>query len=242
MCRNGRYTERGIKGLDGFAAERYRLEPAFAVPVPRELGALGVLVEPASVLAKAWEQIERIGARTRWTPCRVLVTGAGPIGLLAALFARQRNLEVHVLDHHTEGPKPRLVEALGAKYYAGRVADVPPPDVVLECTGAGPLVFEVMDAVAPDGIVCLTGVSSGTRAIPVVMETLNKTLVLENNVVFGTVNANMRHYRGAVEALARADRSWLSALITRRVPLARWADALKRGPLDVKPVIELAEL
>jgi hypothetical protein len=74
------------------------------------------------------------------------------------------------------------------------------------------------------------------------METLNKTLVLENNVVFGTVNANMRHYRGAVEALARADRSWLSALITRRVPLARWADALKRGPLDVKPVIELAEL
>jgi threonine dehydrogenase-like Zn-dependent dehydrogenase len=239
MCRNGRFTERGIKGLDGFAAEQYRLEPGFAVAVPPALGELGVLVEPTSVVAKAWDQIERIGARARWSGTRVLVTGAGPIGLLAALLGRQRGLEVHVLDRTTDGVKPALVAALGATYHAGVLADVPPPDVVLECTGAGSLVLDLMAAVAPDGIVCLTGVSSGTRTIPVDMNEVNRTLVLENNVVFGTVNANLRHYRAAVDALARADRAWLAGLISRRVPLDRWAEALEHRRGEVKAVIEL---
>src|SRR5437868_2172752 len=64
MCRNGRYTERGIKERDGYGAEHYRLEPDFAVKVDPALGLLGVLLEPASILAKAWDQTERIGRRT----------------------------------------------------------------------------------------------------------------------------------------------------------------------------------
>jgi glucose 1-dehydrogenase len=237
MCKNGLYTERGISGLDGYAAERYRLEPAFAVAVPAALGDLGVLVEPTTIVAKAWEQIERIGARAFWKPARVLVTGAGPIGLLAALLGRQRGLQVHVLDRVTDGPKPALVAALGAVYHSGRARDVPAPDIVLECTGVGELVFDVLEIAAPDGIVCLTGVSSGTREIPVNMTALNKQMVLENNVVFGAVNANLRHYRTAVDALARADRPWLEGLVSRRVPLASWQQALVRSPGDVKPVI-----
>src|SRR5215210_1790050 len=63
MCRNGQYTERGIKALDGYGAELVTIESDFAVPIPAELGTLGVLTEPASILAKAWEQIERIGTR-----------------------------------------------------------------------------------------------------------------------------------------------------------------------------------
>src|SRR3954452_2192538 len=66
MCRNGLYTEHGIKQLDGFCAERYRLHPAFAIKLAPGLERVGVLLEPASILAKAWEQIERIGARARW--------------------------------------------------------------------------------------------------------------------------------------------------------------------------------
>ncbi len=237
MCGNGLYTERGISGLDGYAAERYRLEPAFAVAVPAALGDLGVLVEPTTIVAKAWEQIERIGARAVWKPTRVLVTGAGPIGLLAALLGRQRGLQVHVLDRVTDGPKPALVAALGAVYHSGRARDIPAPDIVLECTGVGELVFDVLEIAAPDGIVCLTGVSSGTREIPVNMTALNKQMVLENNVVFGAVNANLRHYRTAVDALARADRPWLEGLVSRRVPLGSWQQALVRNPGDVKPVI-----
>jgi len=237
MCQNGRYTERGISGRDGYAAERYLLEPAFAVRVPPAVGALGVLVEPTTIVAKAWEQIDRIGARAVWTPRRVLVTGAGPIGLLAALLGRQRGLEVHVLDRVTAGPKPELVAALGATYHTGLVKNVPPPDVALECTGAGELVFDVLESLPPDGIVCLTGVSSGSRKIPVNLTALNKQMVLENNVVFGVVNANLRHYRAAVTALAQADRGWLERVVSRRVPVERWHEALVRGPADVKPVI-----
>src|SRR5512143_2627258 len=119
MCRNGQYTERGIKQRDGFASERFRIEPEFTVKVHPSLDRVGVLLEPASVLAKAWEHIERIGRRARWEPTCVLVTGAGPIGLLAALMARQRGLEVHVLDKVTTGPKPDLVRDLGATYHTG---------------------------------------------------------------------------------------------------------------------------
>ena len=118
MCRNGQYTEHGIKGLHGFGAEYFRVDPGFAVPVDRSLGLAGVLIEPTSVVAKAWEHIDRIAARAVWRPSRVLVTGAGPIGLLAALLARQRGFEVHVLDRVTDGPKPALVRDLGATYHS----------------------------------------------------------------------------------------------------------------------------
>ncbi|HVY62354.1 MAG TPA: glucose 1-dehydrogenase [Planctomycetota bacterium] len=241
MCRNGRYTERGIKGLHGYGAERFRIPREYAVRVDPGLGLGAVLLEPASVVAKAWNHIDRIGRRATWHPRRALVTGAGPIGLLAALLGTQRGLEVHVLDRVTDGPKPGLVRDLGATYHTGSVADAcPDADVVLECTGVGQLVFDVMRSVGPAGIVCLTGVSSGGRKLVVDAAALNRELVLENNVVFGSVNANRGHYEAGAGALARAERSWLERLLTRRVPLERWAEALARRAGDVKTVLTFA--
>lgn len=240
MCRNGKYTERGIKELNGYCSERYRIAPEFAVKVDSGLGLLGVLLEPASVVAKAWDHVGRIGRRAHWEPRRVLVTGAGPIGLLAALMGVQRKLDVHVLDIVTEGPKPALVRDLGATYHSNQVSSAcGQADIVLECTGIGALVFEVMRCTAPGGIVCLTGISSGTRKIEANFAALNRSMVLENDVVFGTVNANRRHYELAAEALAKADRDWLARLLTRRVPLNDWQHALTRQTDDVKTVIEL---
>jgi glucose 1-dehydrogenase len=86
MCSNGGYTERGIKQVHGFMAERWRIEPEYVVRVDTRLGVLGVLLEPTTVVAKAWQQILAIGQRTFWDPHTVLVVGAGPIGLLAALI------------------------------------------------------------------------------------------------------------------------------------------------------------
>src|SRR4051795_11445440 len=106
MCRNGRYTERGIKQAEGFAAECWRSDPGFTVRVSPKLGLAAVLLEPASVLAKAWEHIDHISRRSRAAPRNVTVTGAGPVGLMAALMGMQRGLEVHVLDHNDVGPKP----------------------------------------------------------------------------------------------------------------------------------------
>jgi glucose 1-dehydrogenase len=239
MCRNGRFTEHGIKGRDGFCRERYALDPRHAIRIDPSLGELGVLLEPASVLAKAWEHIERIGARARFEPRTVLVTGGGPVGLLGAMMGRQKGLEVCVLDRNREGRKPELGRRLGARYVAD-LAELDPDlrfDVALECTGAGSLVLEVMRRIGPNGVACLTGVSSGGRAIALDPTELGREIVLENGAVFGTVNANRRHYTQAAEALARADREWLEAMITRRVPLASWRDAFDKGRDDIKVVV-----
>jgi threonine dehydrogenase-like Zn-dependent dehydrogenase len=239
MCRNGRYAEHGIKELDGFMRERYRIDPRYAVKLDPGLARTGVLVEPTSVVAKAWEQIDRIAGRAVWRPRVVLVTGAGPIGLLAALLGVQRGLEVHVLDRVTTGPKPKLIADLGATYHTGTVADAGPhADVVVECTGVGQLVFDAMDKVAPDGIVCLSGVSPAGRRLTIDAGALNRELVLQNDVVFGTVNANRRHYEAAAAALVGADQAWLEHLISRRVGLGDWAEGMQRRPDDVKTVID----
>lgn len=243
MCRNGRYTERGIKELDGYAQERYLLDPAYAVPVDPTLGELGVLVEPASVVAKAWEHIERIGQRARWEPRRLLVTGAGPIGLLAALMGHQRGLDVAVLDRVEEGPKPDVVTDLGATYHVGDVgAACADPDVVIEATGAAELAFRVMRATAGNGIVCLTGVTSPGRRLEVAAGRIASEIVLENDVVFGSVNANRRHYQQAADALGAADPAWLRRLLTRRVPLTQWRAAYESQPTDIKTTLVFADL
>ena len=99
-----------------------------------------------------------------------------------------------------------------------------------------------MRCVAANGIVCLTGISSGRRAISVDAGVLNNELVLENNVVFGTVNANRSHYDQAARALAAAERSWLEQLITRRVPLDRWPEAYQPVTDDIKSVVQFRDL
>ncbi len=242
MCRNGLYTERGIKDHHGYASERYRIDPSFAIKIDPALGELGVLLEPTSVVAKAWDHINRIGARSEaWAPRTVLICGAGPIGLLAALLGVQQGHDVHVVDQVTDGPKPGLVVGLGAAYHSRPVAAMAATaDVIIECTGAPPVVVDVLGNTGPDAIICLTGVSSGGRTLPFDAGEVNREMVLGNAVVFGSVNANRRHYQTAARALAEADPTWLAGLVTRRVPLDRFADALERRPNDVKTVISLS--
>jgi threonine dehydrogenase-like Zn-dependent dehydrogenase len=242
MCRNGEYTERGIKQLHGYASQSWSLAPDYAVRLSPDLGDVGVLVEPTSVVAKAWAEIEAIGNRSWFEPERVLVTGAGPIGLLAAMLGRQRGLDVHVLDQVRNGPKPDLVADLGATYHCeGFDAAVAGgrPDVVIEATGAAPLVLDAMEATAAYGIVCLTGVSTPGRSVSVDAGALNRSIVLENDVVFGSVNANLRHYGLAAEALAAGDPGWLARLTSRRVPLESFAEAFEERDSDVKVVLDL---
>jgi len=242
MCRNGKYTERGIKEIHGFMSERWRIEPEYAMKVDPSLGLLGVLLEPTTVVAKAWEQVAAVGHRAFWEPRTVLVTGAGPIGLLAALLAKQHGLEIHVLDRVESGPKPELVKALGATYHSGAATDVGfQPDVIIECTGVGAVIADSLRAVSAGGVVCLTGVGSGGRVGTLPIADMAAEVVLRNNVVVGSVNANKRHWYRAGEALARADRSWLARLVSRRVRPEEFASALKREPDDIKVVVQFSE-
>jgi threonine dehydrogenase-like Zn-dependent dehydrogenase len=240
MCRNGRYTERGIKQLDGYASEQWTVEADYAVKLDPQLADVGMLMEPTTVVAKAWEQVDRVGARAWFQPETLLVTGAGPIGLLAALLGRQRGLDVHVLDQVTRGAKPRLVHGIDATYHHSDIDAVTArvkPDVVIEATGVPALVLGAMAGTAPYGITVLTGVSSRGSTIRVDAGELNRDIVLENDAVIGSVNANLRHYEQAAEALTQADPAWLEGLVSRRVPLADFADAFEPRDDDVKVVL-----
>ncbi len=242
MCSNGQYTERGIKEIHGFMSERWRTEPEYVIKVDASLGILGVLLEPMTVITKALEQVVMVGQRSYWEPRTALVTGAGPIGLLAALRLSARDLEVHVLDRAETGPKPALVNDLGATYHTGSVLDLGfAPDIIVECTGVGSVISDSIQQVKSGGIVCLTGVGSGgvtSRAVADVAA----AAVLKNNVIVGSVNANKRHWYRAGENLARSDREWLAHLITRREKPQNFKQALERQPDDVKVIIQFSDI
>jgi threonine dehydrogenase-like Zn-dependent dehydrogenase len=242
MCSNGQYTERGIKEIHGFMSERWRSEPEYLIKVDPSLGILGVLLEPMTVITKALEQVLMVGQRAFWEPKTVLVTGAGPIGLLAALRLSVRNLEVHVLDRAETGPKPGLVRDLGATYHTGSVLDLGfNPDVIVECTGVGSVIADSIQKVDSGGIICLTGVGAGGASGRVVAD-MAAAAVLKNNVIFGSVNANKRHWYRAGENLKHADRDWLSRLITRCENPENFERALERQPDDIKVVIQFSEV
>jgi glucose 1-dehydrogenase len=242
MCRNGEYTERGIKQIDGFMSELWRIEPEYAVKVDPSLGLCGVLLEPTTIVTKAWEQVGAVGQRAYWEPRTVLVTGAGPIGLLAALIGKQKGLEVHVLDRSESGVKPELVHDLGATYHCCKVGKIGfEPDVIIECTGVGQVIADCIQAVGAGGIVCLTGVGSGGKTENSPTADVAAEVVLRNNVVIGSVNANKRHWYKATQVLARAERSFLSRLITRCESPDAFLRALQRTPEDIKVVIQFSE-
>lgn len=239
MCTNGGYTERGIKARHGYASERYRIRPEYLVAVDPGLGTLGVLLEPATVVAKAWDHIEKIGNRATWAPETALITGAGPIGLLAALLSVQRGYRTYVLDMVTEGRKPDMVRRLGATYLQREnLGDAVHADIVIECTGYVQMLLEAVPQRARNRIICLTGVSAAGAASTVDAGLMNRNMVLQNSALFGSVNANRHHYELAAKALAQADPGWLSGLLTRRVPLSEWADAYNRQPDDIKTVLD----
>jgi threonine dehydrogenase-like Zn-dependent dehydrogenase len=241
MCRNGRYTERGIKERNGYGSDFFRIEPEFLIKLDPSVGMHGVLVEPTSVVAKAWDQTDYIGQRSRaWAPKTLLVTGAGPVGLLAALIGAQRGLDVHVLDHHESLEKTTIVRELGGTFYIESLADLKDlkPDILMECTGAPSVVRDAFGHTASGGIVCLVGVSAPGHNLPVDIGGLNRTMVLDNDTVFGTVNANRKHYEDAVAVLQRADKNWLGRLITRRVPVEQWTQSLTAQPGDIKVVVD----
>ena len=243
MCRNGRYTERGIKERNGFGSDFFRIEPEYLVKLDASLGAEGVLVEPTSVVAKAWDHTERIGRRSRaWRPKTMLVTGAGPIGLLAAMIGAQHGLDVHVLDNRDSSQKRLIVRELGGTFHLGSLDELEDfrPDILMECTGAPVVVRDVLGRTASGGVACLIGVSAPGHAFDVDIGAVNRTMVLDNDTVFGTVNANRAHYEAAVAALQRASRSWLARLITRRVPAEQWTQALRQEPDDIKVVVDFS--
>ncbi|MEU3002290.1 alcohol dehydrogenase catalytic domain-containing protein [Streptomyces sp. NPDC006995] len=239
-CLNGRYTETGITSLDGYGSELWTARPEHLVPVAENLRDVGILIEPASVVAKAWETIAQLEAGFWSASERVLVTGAGPIGLLAALFARQREREVHVFDRDG-GLRAALVRDLGAHFHSGcadEVARRVRPDVVVETTAAPEVISGVSRGLAPHGVLCLLGIAADDG---VAAPLSSRSTVLGNHSVFGSVSAGLRHFQQAQDALLAAPVNWLPRFVTRRLPLEEAEYAVRRHPEDVKVSVVLGD-
>src|SRR2546425_1479872 len=250
MCLWGKYTERGIEGLHGFCAERYAERPEYLFPVPEEIADVAVLLEPLTISEKGWRHVTFAQRRmTVWEPRRALVTGAGPVGILAAVLLRLRGLDVTVVER-TEKPERRaLLGTIGATYAATSVTplvELAGPrghvDVALEATGSAQVAFALMDLLGPNGVLVLTSVTGGMRPLEVPADDINKRLVLWNALVLGAANANAADFRQGIADLVAAEERWpgfLGSLITRRVPLARAAEALTHDPTQIKTVVEI---
>ncbi len=259
MCRTGEYRERGIRGLDGYQAEYVVDSERYVVRVPREVASVGVLTEPLSVIEKAIDEAVRIqfsrlpaaAATPDWLYGRhCLVAGLGPIGLLAAMVLALRGARVHGLDIvDADSARPRWLEGIGGSYIDGR--HVPPEqirerfgamDLLVEATGAPKLAFNLLDALALSGIYILTGIPAGHCTANLPACDLVREMVLDNQVMIGSVNASRDHFQMAVDALLQAHHRWpghVERLITHRYAPEEAADALHEHPDDeIKAVIE----
>lgn len=259
MCQTGEYRERGIWGLDGYQTEFVVDQAQYVVRVPPELEEVGVLCEPLSVAEKALDEALRVqtirlpdaAATPGWLhDRRCLVAGLGPIGLLAALILRLRGAQIFGLDIVDEDTaRPRWLEQIGGQYIDGRQIQtdqvdkqIGPVALLFESTGVASLEFSLLDALGPNGVYVLTGIPGGERPLQIPGAELIRQLVLDNQVMVGSVNAARDHYQMAVDDLMQARLLWgdhVQKLITHRHPYTDFESALRDHPADeIKSVIE----
>jgi len=229
MTTDDTYFERGISALHGFLTEHYVDDADFIVKVPKGLRHVGVLLEPATVVAKGLSQALEIQRRLRvWRPRTAAIMGAGTIGLLATLMFRLRGMQVTVFARNPEDTKnARLIGELGGRYVSTAATPLleaarrhGPYDLVLEATGYSPIVFDSMQVLAKNGVLVLASVTGGDRTVEVPADRINLDFVLGNRVMVGTVNANREHFELAVSDLSKAELEypgWLGKLLTHKV-------------------------
>jgi threonine dehydrogenase-like Zn-dependent dehydrogenase len=250
MCLVGNYRECGIKGAHGFLREYLAEDVDFLIPVPKELRNIAVLTEPTSIATKGIEQAIVFHNRSASPIDIAVVLGAGPLGLLTTALLKLYDYNTYTLDVVPRSSmKAQLVESVGANYVDGNVSSVvslPDKignlDLIMEATGNSTVAFQAMSALGTNGVLCLMGVSTGQKPLEVNASCLNMQMVLGNKMVFGTVSSNRGHFERSVESLVRIEEKWpgwLSRLITRRLTLDKFRDALDPAPDNIKTVIEL---
>ena len=261
MCQTGKYRERGINGLDGYQTEFVVDKEQYVVRVPAELEAVGVLMEPLSIVEKAIDEAIRLQLvrcpEAATTPDwifgrRCMVAGLGPVGLLAAMVLCLRGGEVYGLDVvDSTSARPKWLTVIGGHYVDGR--QVPADQVekaigsmnlILDASGIAALEFNLLDALARNGLYVLTGIPDGDRPLQIPGAELIRQLVLDNQVMLGSVNAARGHFQMAVDDLAQAQLRWgahIAALITNRYPSSEFAESVSHHPPEaIKEVIEWA--
>jgi glucose 1-dehydrogenase len=262
FCYTGDFTERGIKQNHGYMTELVVEEECYLNKVPRELRDVAVLVEPLTIAEKSLEQLWMVQRRLPWdcpedpgkpaAHCRrAVVLGAGPVGILGAMALKVEGFDVSVYSrsaNHEE--KNDIVSAIGAQYIAAETHSteemakiVGPIDVVYEATGASSVAFDVLKHLGPNAVFVFTGVPGRKGPIPVDTDEIMRNMVLNNQLVLGSVNAPPLAFQSAIRHLDIFAQRWpetLRSVITARFPLERALDALQSQPGGVKNVVAVA--
>ena len=211
FCVSGHFRERGIKQAHGFMTEVVVEDDRYLIPVPHALADVGVLIEPLTIAAKASVELDVILQRFPWEPSetRGLVLGAGPIGLLGAMMLVSRGIETFVYSLEPTGSdRAKLVRSIGGQYVSAKEVSLPDLprrsgkfDVVFEAVGVPKVAFGALDALAPNGVFIFSGVPGGAGAIEMDLGGIMRNLVLQNQLLFGTVNASRSTFEASVRRL-----------------------------------------
>jgi threonine dehydrogenase-like Zn-dependent dehydrogenase len=220
------YYERGINLLHGYLTEYYVEDASFVFPLPRTLQEVGVLLEPTTVAEKGINHAFEIQRRLKvWEPRRACILGSGTIGLLMALAARLRGLELTVFSLPQRPYRNAdLVEQLGGRYVSsadrtlGQVSEEHGPfDLIMDATGFSPIIWEAAEVLGKNGVLVLSSITGGERTVEVNSDRINQSFVLGNKVMVGTVNASPADFRSGVDDLIKAEAlfpGWLAQLLT----------------------------
>jgi threonine dehydrogenase-like Zn-dependent dehydrogenase len=251
MCQEGSYQERGIMGRHGFMAEYYTESPQWLNKIPRNIAEIGVLLEPMSVVEKGIDHAFLLQQRLDWKPKTALVLGGGPIGLLAATVLRVRGLETHVVSREPETDyRAQLARKIGATYHS--VAnqtlfdvkkEMPPVDIAIEATGVSSVAFDSMQILGCNAVLCLLSITAGSKAAELPIDKINLQLVERNQLVFGSVNANPRHFAMGVKDFSTIERKWpgvLKQLITTRLPWEQYGKWFGQRGSGIKTTLEIS--
>lgn len=261
MCQTGKYKERGIHGLDGYQTQFVVDKEQYIVSVPAELEPVGVLMEPLSIVEKAIDEAIRLqivrSPEAAITPSwivgtRCLVAGLGPVGLLACMVLRLRGADVYGLDVvDATTSRPKWLNVIGGHYMDGRQvpADqvekkVGAMDLIVDATGIAALEFNLLDALGRNGVYVITGIPGGDHPVQIQGAELVRQLVLDNQMMLGSVNAARGHFQMGADDLFQAHLRWgahIAALITNRYSFGQFAESVNHhSPETIKQVIEWA--
>ncbi len=265
FCRTGDYTERGIRGRHGFMTERVVVDADKVAPVPEEIAAVAALTEPLTIAEKALIEVTAVqkrlpvpfrhrgldAAAEPQPRHRALVLGAGPVGLLGAMALRVRDFETWVLSREpADSPRARIAGVLGAHYLVAGEVDltargegIGPFDLIYEATGASQAAFAATAALGPNGIFVLTGVPGLRGPVEIDADAVMRRLVLENQVLLGTVNAGPDAFAAAVSDLGRFLDRWpqaVPALISGRHAPERAPALLASRSGGIKELVRFA--
>jgi threonine dehydrogenase-like Zn-dependent dehydrogenase len=159
-----------------------------------------------------------------------MVIGAGAIGLMMTYLLRLADVEV--LTASLE-PENELVEQSGARYACTHDTDLSELgkfDLVIEAAGQAQLMAQTLGLLRRSGVACLLGIDPRKQKVELDGPVLGVDTILENRVLFGSVNAHRQDWLAAVADLDRARQRWPEALeqfVTLRVPLDRFSEAFE---------------